>query len=382
MIDNNTPENKRVSPAFILVPAIVLAILAALGWYQYFDTRERAETLARDFEARIAGLESAAGRLEQEKDSLQKDLEREREERMQLQAGLQQERGNRLETQQALEAERAAIAELRRTLAAEQESADELQAALEASRDEQQNISRELESELARLADSNAALDQELQQRLAQQQSLDAQIAEASGNVEAKEAALDHARQDIERLSLELDRTRLEQGELKARYTELGKQHEEEARHFANLQQRLQQELKESRVEIRQLKNRMTVIDLTSEVLFASGSARIKPAGQKVLDLIADSLNAYPERAISIEGHTDNVPIGKNTPYLSNWDLSAARAMAAVDYLQRKAAVAPQRLRVVGHGEYHPVASNDTAEGRQRNRRIEIRLLPDSEHSS
>jgi chemotaxis protein MotB len=101
-----------------------------------------------------------------------------------------------------------------------------------------------------------------------------------------------------------------------------------------------------------------------------------------VLDLIATSLNAYPERAISIEGHTDNVPIGRNLPFRSNWDLSAARAMAAVDYLQQKAAVAPERLRVVGHGEHHPVETNETAEGRQRNRRIEIRLLPGSDYSS
>jgi chemotaxis protein MotB len=382
MIDTKNADDKRVPPAVALVPAIIFAILAALGWYLHFDGRNQSERLARDLEARIASLETAAGRLEEEKNSLQKDLDRERDGRMALQADLDRERGNQQETRQALEAERAAIAELRRTLAAEQETANELQSALEVSRGQQQKLARELESELARLADSNATLENELQRGRAQQRSLDAQIAEVSGDVEAKEAALDHARRDIERLAVELDQTRLEQGELKAKYAELDKQHEQEARHFAALQQRLQQELKESRVEIRQLRNRMTVIDLTSEVLFGSGSARLKPAGQKVLDLIADSLNAYPERAISIEGHTDNVPIGRNSPYLSNWDLSAARAMAAVDYLQRKAAVAPQRLRVVGHGEYHPVASNDSAEGRQRNRRIEIRLLPDSEHTS
>jgi len=121
----------------------------------------------------------------------------------------------------------------------------------------------------------------------------------------------------------------------------------------------------------------MTVIKLTSEVLFNSGSADIKPAGRKVLDLIASSLNAYPNRAISIEGHTDNVPIGGSINYASNWDLSAARALAAVDHLRGQNQVAPERLRVVGHGEFKPVASNETADGRQSNRRIEIRLLPE-----
>ena len=97
-----------------------------------------------------------------------------------------------------------------------------------------------------------------------------------------------------------------------------------------------------------------------------------------MLALIAESLNAYPGRAISIEGHTDNVPIGRRSRYASNWQLSTARALAAVNYFQRHNAVNPQRLQVVGHGEHQPVSSNETAEGRQQNRRIEIRLMPES----
>ena len=120
----------------------------------------------------------------------------------------------------------------------------------------------------------------------------------------------------------------------------------------------------------------MTVISLTSEVLFNSGSARIKPAGREVLSLIASTLNTYPDRAISIEGHTDNEPIGRGSFYKSNWELSAARALAAVELLQADNRVAPNRLKLVGHGEFSPIASNDTEEGRQLNRRIEIRLLP------
>jgi len=120
----------------------------------------------------------------------------------------------------------------------------------------------------------------------------------------------------------------------------------------------------------------MTVIKLTSEVLFSSGSAEIRPAGQKVLSIIAESLNANPRRAISVEGHTDNVPVLNNDYYESNWELSAARALAAVNYFQQNNHVEPTRLRVVGYGEYRPVSSNKTAEGRKLNRRIEIRLLP------
>ncbi len=76
----------------------------------------------------------------------------------------------------------------------------------------------------------------------------------------------------------------------------------------------------------------MTVINLTSGILFTTGSAEIRPAGQKVLALIATSLNAYPDRDVSIEGHTDTVRIGEDSAYDSNWELSAARALAAVQY--------------------------------------------------
>jgi len=168
---------------------------------------------------------------------------------------------------------------------------------------------------------------------------------------------------------------------LEARIRQLNEQQRQEAQQFADLKQHLEHELQESQVKITQLKNRMTVINLTSEVLFASGSARITATGQKLLDVIAASLNAYPDRAVSIEGHTDNVPIGQNSSYGSNWELSTARAQAAVDYLQQHAEVAPDRLQVVGHGEHRPVASNETPEGRRLNRRIEIRLLPTGEIS-
>ncbi|MFV2033388.1 MAG: flagellar motor protein MotB, partial [Gammaproteobacteria bacterium] len=130
------------------------------------------------------------------------------------------------------------------------------------------------------------------------------------------------------------------------------------------------------RVEISMLKNQMTVIRLTNEVLFNSGSAELKPAGQKVLALIAKSLNSYPDRAISVEGHTDNVPLRNKDRYESNWELSTARALAAVNYFQQKYQVDPKRLQVVGYGQYRPVSTNKTAAGRKLNRRIEIKVLP------
>ena len=177
-------------------------------------------------------------------------------------------------------------------------------------------------------------------------------------------------------MNQQLETTRQEQILLKDHIEELSQQRERDTEHFATLEYRLEQELNESRVEIEQLKNRMTVIKLTSDVLFSSGSADIKPAGQKVLSVIAESLSAFPDRAISIEGHTDHVPIGENSRYASNWELSTIRALAALNYFQQNNQIDPKRLKLVGYGEYRPAYSNATAEGRERNRRIEIIILP------
>jgi chemotaxis protein MotB len=385
MVDNAAAIPDRGSRKSSWAISFILAIAAVIGWYLYYAETARS-------------------------DALQSSMERLGEEQVALQAALGQERKNRQQTQESLASESEALKKLRQRLAAEQGTVVQLQSELQQSQQQRQQLERESQQELSRLAAESAGLEKELQQRLAQQQSLSeqisaanadkdqlasrlqqaqdrrqqllAQIASVNNDVEAKKGALTEAGQDIEQLTRQLDQSKQEQNRLETRVARLSEQQKQEAAHFEALRQRLERDLHESRVEITQLKNRMTVINLTSEVLFDSGSAKIKPAGRRVLDLIAESLNAYPNRAISIEGHTDNVPIGKNIPFVSNWDLSVARALAAVDYLQRRDGVAPQRLRVVGHGEFDPVASNDTAEGRQRNRRIEIRLLPEPAQGS
>jgi chemotaxis protein MotB len=89
-------------------------------------------------------------------------------------------------------------------------------------------------------------------------------------------------------------------------------------------------------------------------------------------------LAAVPDSRILVEGHTDNVPIGPalQARFPSNWELSTARAAEVVKRLIQQAHMAPTRLRVAGRADTEPVASNDTEDGRRRNRRIEIILLP------
>jgi len=235
---------------------------------------------------------------------------------------------------------------------------------------------KSLENNISRVSGEKSQLTSELEQEQNKRQQLQQQIANIVDDVGQKEKALANAEFDVSQLNQKLETTRQEQILLVANIEELNQQRNKDSKHFANLKRRLEQELTESQVEIAQLKNQMTVIKLTGDVLFSSDSADIKTVGKKVLSLIAESLNAYPDRAISIEGHTDQIPTGSNSRYASNWELSSTRALAALNYFQQNGLVDPKRLKLVGYGEYQPADSNATADGRKRNRRIEIIMLP------
>ncbi|MCW5556603.1 MAG: OmpA family protein [Verrucomicrobiae bacterium] len=144
------------------------------------------------------------------------------------------------------------------------------------------------------------------------------------------------------------------------------------------LEQQLRSELESRDVTISELQGRLTV-NILDRVLFDSGESRLKPEGEDVLRKVAEVLTRHPKRAVQVVGHTDNAPIRGRTAegYTDNWALSAGRAVAAVRFLSTAAGVDPQRLSAVGCGEFHPLASNDTTEGRSRNRRIAVVVLPE-----
>jgi len=127
-----------------------------------------------------------------------------------------------------------------------------------------------------------------------------------------------------------------------------------------------------SRVRTR-MDERGLVISLGEGGFFDSGSDILKPEGRALLDAIASAL-AQTDNQIRVEGHTDNVPIS-NARFPSNWELSTARATTVVAYLIDKFKFAPERLSAGGYSEYRPVESNATAEGRSRNRRVDIVVL-------
>jgi chemotaxis protein MotB len=136
----------------------------------------------------------------------------------------------------------------------------------------------------------------------------------------------------------------------------------------------LQEEIKRGQVTIHQLRDQLR-LSVVQELLFDSGHAELRDTGQALLDKVAQALEGGPARLVTIEGHTDNVQIGPSivAQFATNWELSTARATTVVRYLQEKG-VAPQALGATGFGEYRPVSTNETAEGRQLNRRIEVVL--------
>lgn len=113
-------------------------------------------------------------------------------------------------------------------------------------------------------------------------------------------------------------------------------------------------------------------VEINTSILFPSGSAQLSGQAQPVLRELADKLRPLSS-IIHVEGFTDNVPIS-NFEFISNWELSAARA-ASVVHLFTRLGIDPQRMAAVGYGEYRPVASNDTSEGRARNRRVVLVIM-------
>ncbi len=117
-------------------------------------------------------------------------------------------------------------------------------------------------------------------------------------------------------------------------------------------------------------------IDISDKLLFQSGKYEITPRASEVLGKVAKVLLNQPEIEFMVEGHTDNVPYRGGGNLVDNWDLSVKRATAVVRVLQNKYGIPPSKMAAAGRGEYLPVATNSTAEGKAANRRTRIVILP------
>ena len=171
-----------------------------------------------------------------------------------------------------------------------------------------------------------------------------------------------------------------ENAKLKEDIANLKKAKEEEvqktSKTYEDLLEKMKSEISQGQVTISELKGKLTV-NMVDAVLFDSGKAEVKPDGLVVLQKVIDILKNIKDKSIRIEGHTDNVAIvgALTKKYPTNWELSAARAINVTRYLQQQG-IDPANLAAIAYGEYKPVAGNDTPEGKAKNRRIEIILVP------
>jgi chemotaxis protein MotB len=141
---------------------------------------------------------------------------------------------------------------------------------------------------------------------------------------------------------------------------------------YQQLNQSLQSEVSADQVQIKQLQNRLQVT-MVNSILFPEGGWELNRHGEQSLSKVLPALQGVTGKQIVIAGYTDNLPIEEPLArrFPTNWDLAAGRAVSVVRYFEAQG-IDPNQLSVVAFGKYHPIASNDTPEGRARNRRIGI----------
>jgi len=146
---------------------------------------------------------------------------------------------------------------------------------------------------------------------------------------------------------------------------------------FDGLQDKMKEEIAKGDIRLSQSGGKLRV-DLVDKILFDSGEAVISKRGEGVLSRLGGVLAAMDDKQIQVSGHTDSNPISDKlaSQFPTNWELSVSRAINVVRFLEEKANVPAKNLIASGYGQHHPIASNKTAAGRARNRRIEILLTP------
>ena len=283
-----------------------------------------------------------------------------------------------------LEAAKKTSAQLQQQVAGLQQNLDQEATQRKAAEEQAAGMAKERESLKARSEELNNELGNVRGQITDLEQKL------ASGNASAQDEITKLQKQASEledntaRIAKEREQLQQEQSQLAAtleqeRLAKLAK--EEEINRLTRTQEELskslQDEISKGNITIQQVRDRLT-INMVDRILFDSGQAQVKPAGVKVLKPVSDVLNKISDKQIRIEGHTDNVTISPKLQnrFKTNWELSTARATTVVRYLIDQGGVDHQHLSAVGYADTHPLASNETEQGRASNRRIEIVLYP------
>jgi len=218
----------------------------------------------------------------------------------------------------------------------------------------------------SRVADTTKQLDA----LTADANALRDQIRANEGTLSQKESELRASRDKGAECQALVDELSKSKKKLEAAKAELEKKSGE----YEQLAGALRGEIDAGRVELTELRGR-TSVKMKDKILFASGSATIGAEGKVALRKVADALRLLQGKLVRVEGHTDNLPTNPGGAFPTNWELSTARALAVLRFMQ-ESGVDPTRLSAAGFGEFQPISANDSTEGRSLNRRIEIILVP------
>ena len=218
-----------------------------------------------------------------------------------------------------------------------------------------------LETQVFELEEHKASLEDHLSTKEKEQielsQTLDQEIKKQEAMIQAHQKTLEEFKQSVE------------------------EEKEEMSTLHGKLVEELQNEITSREIKLRELNGRIS-LSMENKILFPSGTANLGDRGSEVLQKISDALSETTDHIIRVEGHTDNVPLSGKGLYKSNWDLSAARALSVVNELLATRQLNSKDIEAVAMGEFHPIADNNTKEGRAQNRRIEIYLSPKPDTTS
>lgn len=251
-----------------------------------------------------------------------------------------------------------------------------------------EETTRQLDATRGELSDSQKqtiALADALEKEKAKVAELEQELEELKATLTATETLLADEKTKTAALQDELTSTVTDKSKLAASTKELQKalkelqarkaKAEARVREYKNLLTRFKKLIDSGKLEVKIMNGRMTLV-LPTDILFASGSAELSKEGQAAIIEVADVLKTIKKREFQVEGHTDNVPIANKQRFRNNWDLAASRAMVVVDTMI-DAGMSGKKLSAASYGMFRPVATNTTPEGKAKNRRIDIVVVPD-----
>ncbi|MEW6430913.1 MAG: OmpA family protein [Myxococcota bacterium] len=242
--------------------------------------------------------------------------------------------------------------------------------ALKAERDTLDNELSQRNQAVADLEKKKADLEQDKQALQAALEAEQDKVKDLNGRIDKLLADMAAATKDRSRLQASVQEMTTALAELEKRRAEA----EARVQEFKKLLDRFKKLIESGKLKVKIVEGRM-VVELATDILFASGSANLSKDGKAAIAEVAGLLASIPGREFQVAGHTDNVPIA-TAQYPSNWELAGARAITVVRTMVQ-AGMPAERISAASYADTKPVAANDSNETRAQNRRIEIVVVPD-----